>query len=145
MRPNYRFLVVFALVSLSWSAAAVDRPYTEGPVSVVTAVRTVDGMGDDYMAFLAGPWKQLMEAEKKAGIVVDYRVYSATPRTPSEPDLYLEVIYKNFAAFDGLEAKLDPINEKLIGPLQKVNAEYAARGKMRTILGDQIIRQLILK
>ncbi|HTP52178.1 MAG TPA: hypothetical protein VMK42_15900 [Anaeromyxobacteraceae bacterium] len=147
MGTNRRLWIVasLALASFGFRAAAMDRPFTEGPVSVVTSVRTLDGMTDDYMAWLAGPWKQLMEAEKKAGVVVDYRVFSATPRHPGEPDLYLVVAYKNFAAFDGLDAKLDPIMEKLVGPSQKANAEFAARGKMRTILGEQVIRELILK
>ena len=126
-------------------ALAADRPYTEGPISVVTAIRTVDGMWDDYVAWLGGPWKQLMEAEKQAGLILDYRVYTATARNPNEPDLYLVVIYKNWASFDGLTAKEDAITEKLIGPLKKANAEYAERGKLRKILGEELIQQLILK
>jgi len=148
MKLNHRLfgsLVVLGALLLGGVATAADRPYTEGPVSVVTSIRTEDGMSDDYLAWVAGPWKQLMEAQKKAGIVLEYRVYAASPRNPSEPDLYLEVIYKNWASFDGLAAKIDPISEKLVGSQQKANAEYAARGKMRKILGDMVIQQLILK
>lgn len=148
MRLNHRLygsLVVLFALFLSGVATAADRPYTEGPISVVSAIRTETGMFDDYMAWIAGPWKQDMEAQKKAGIVVEYKVYVTTPRNPNEPDLYLVVTYKNWASFDGLNAKLDPITEKLSGSIQKANAEAVGRGKMRKVLGDEILQQLILK
>ena len=148
MRLNHRLygsLVILFALFLSGVATAADRPYTEGPVSVVSAIRTETGMFDDYMAWIAGPWKQDMEAQKKAGIVVEYKVYATSPRNPNEPDLYLVVTYKNWASFDGLNAKLDPITEKLSGSIQKANAEAVGRGKMRKVLGDEILQQLILK
>ena len=148
MRLNHRLfgsLVVLSALFLGGVATAADRPYTEGPVSVVTAIRTETGMFDDYVAWLVGPWKQEMEAQKKAGIIVEYKVYATSPRNPNEPDLYLQVTYKNWASFDGLNAKLDPITEKLSGSIQKANAEAVGRGKMRKVLGDEILQQLILK
>jgi hypothetical protein len=148
MRLNHRLfgsLVILFALFVGGVATAADRPYTEGPVSVVSAIRTETGMFDDYMAWIAGPWKQDMEAQKKAGIVVEYKVYATSPRNPNEPDLYLVVTYKNWASFDGLNAKLDPITEKLSGSVQKANAEAVGRGKMRKVLGDEILQQLILK
>jgi len=145
MRMSLPLVAAVGFLGLAGTAAAADRPYTEGPVSVVTSIRTESGMWDEYLSFIATSWKQEMEAAKKAGLIVDYTVYSTVPRNPSEPDLYLLVTYKNFAAFDGLAAKMDAITEKMAGSMQKANAETAARGKMRKILGDEIIQQLILK
>jgi hypothetical protein len=136
---------VFALIAISGTSAAADRPYTEGTVTVVSSIRTVPGMSDDYMAWLAGPYKQAMEAQKAAGIIVSYAVYSAVPRGPNDPDLYLTTTYKNMAALDDMDAKLDPIYEKLQGPLAQQNKAYAERGKMRTIVGNEMIRELKLK
>jgi hypothetical protein len=137
--------VVLAALLVGGAARAADRPYTEGPVSVVTSVRTESGMFDDYMAWLAGPWKQEMEAQKKAGLIVEYKIFATSPRNPNEPDLYLMITYKNWASFDGLTAKLDAITEKMSGSIQKANAEAVARGKMRKILGDEIMQELNLK
>ncbi|HVP68926.1 MAG TPA: hypothetical protein VMT17_16870 [Anaeromyxobacteraceae bacterium] len=148
MSTSIRHLTLLAavgLVGLAGTAAAADRPYTEGPVSIVTAIRTENGMWDDYLAFVATSWKTEMDAAKQAGLIVGYAVYSTVPRNPNEPDLYLVVTYKNFAAFDGLSAKMDAITEKFSGSLQKANAETTARGKIRKILGDEMIQQLILK
>jgi hypothetical protein len=149
MNVKTRALGALAGLVLSLSAvgvaAAADRPYTEGTVSQVTSVRTEPGMFDDYMAYIATTWKKEQEAQKAAGIIEGYAVYSVTPRGPNDPDLYLVTVYKNMAALDGLDAKTDPINEKLEGSLADQNKAYVARGKLRTILGSQLIRGLNLK
>ncbi len=136
---------LFAFATLAGTAAAADRPYTEGPVSIVTSVKTEPGMFDAYMNWLQTGWKKSMEAQKAAGIVVGYAVYSTQARSPDEPDLYLVVTYKNMAAFDGLDARVDPIMEKTFGTQQQMNQAAIDRGKMRTILGDEMIRELVLK
>jgi hypothetical protein len=136
---------VLAFVAISGPAAAADRPYSEGPVVWVSAVRTMPGMFDDYMAWLAGPYKQAMEAQKAAGVILGYSVYSAVPRGPDDPDLYLTTTYKNMAALDDMNAKLDPIYEKLQGSLAEQNKAFIDRGKMRTIVGDELVRELKLK
>jgi hypothetical protein len=136
---------MFAFVVMGGVASAADRPYTEGPVVNVSAIRTMPGMFDDYMAWIAGPYKQAMEAQKAAGIILGYTVYATTPRGPDDPDLYLVTTYKNMAALDDMSAKLDPIYEKLQGSLAEQNKAYIDRGKMRTVLGDELIRELKLK
>ena len=135
----------FAFAALSGTAAAADRPYTDGPVTNVSSIRTMPGMFDAYMTWLAGPYKQAMEAQKAAGVIVGYAVYSTIPRGPNDPDLYLLTTYKNMAALDDLNAKTDPIFEKLQGSLAEQNKAYIERGKMRTIVGDMLIREAILK
>lgn len=136
---------LFAFAMLSGTAGAADRPYTEGTVTNVSSIRTMPGMFDDYMAWLAGPYKQAMEAQKAAGVIVGYAVYAAVPHGPNDPDLYLVTTYKNMAALDDMSTKLDPIYEKLQGSLAEQNKAYADRGKMRTVLGDELIRELKLK
>ena len=133
------------LLSAVGIATAADRPWSEGPVSIVSSVRTEPGMFDDYMAWLAGPYKQAMEAQKAAGIILGYAVYVTSPRSPSDPDLYLVTTFKNMAALDDINARTDPIYEKLQGSLDEQNKAYAARGKMRTVLGDEMIREMMLK
>lgn len=126
-------------------AGAADRPYTEGTVQEVSSIRTEPGKFEDYLAWLAGPYKQLMEAQKAAGLIVDYAVYATTPRSPNDPDLYLVTVYKNMAALDDFAAKSDPIAEKLQGSMAEQNKAYVERGKMRTVLGSELIREAVLK
>lgn len=136
---------VVCLFGMMGSAVAADRPYQEGNVTDVSSIRTQPGMFDDYMAWLAGPWKQAMEAQKAAGIIVSYAVYVTNPRRPEEPDIYLLTTYKNMAALDGLQARLDPIYEKMQGNMAQQNQAYISRGKMRTVLGTELIREMVLK
>jgi hypothetical protein len=126
-------------------AGAADRPFSEGTVSVVASIRTEPGRFDEYVAWLAGPWKQMNEAQKAAGLIVDYFVYSASPRSPQDADIYLVTVYKNMAALDDLDAKSDPIMEKLQGSLAEQNKAYVERGKIRTVLGSELIREAVLK
>jgi hypothetical protein len=138
-------LGVFAFGVLANVASAADRAYTDGPVSVVSSIRTEPGMFDAYMKYLASTYKQLMEEQKKAGIILDYAVYSTVPRGPNDPNLYLMVTYKNMAALDGLSDRTDAIQEKIIGSPEVRDAKMIERGKMRTQIGSEMIRQLILK
>jgi hypothetical protein len=126
-------------------ASAADRPYTEGAVVNVSSIRTEPGMFDAYMNFLATTYKQNMEAQKAAGIILDYSVHMAVPRGPDDPDIYLVTVYKNMAALDGLAEKTDPIMQKLFGDMSQRSAATIARGKMRTALGSERLRELKLK
>src|ERR1700674_2370543 len=110
---NTKMLAALAAAILSLSAAGAiaddSKSYTEGTVTNVTSVRTKPGMFDTYMKYLNTTYKPLMEDEKKAGIVLDYGIYRANPRSPHDPDLYLVLVYKNFAAFDGLDDRVEPL------------------------------------
>jgi hypothetical protein len=137
---------LLAVITLSGTATAADRPYTDGPVSIVTSVKVEPGMDDAYMSWLQSGWKKSLEAQKAAGIVLAYAVYGTQARSPDEPDLYLVVTYKNMAAFDGLDDRVEPIMEKTFNATQQQMTQAGVeRGKMRTILGSEMIRELVLK
>jgi len=138
-------LGLVALTFLAGGAVAADRSYKEGPVTVVSSIRTTPGHFDDYMAWLAGPWKQVAEAEKAAGLIVSYSVYTTTPRGPNDPDIYLLRTYKNMAALDDLLAKSDAIDEKIMGNQTQQNQATIDRGKLRTVIGSEMIREALLK
>ena len=137
---------LLAVLALGGTATAADRPYTDGPVSIVTSVKVEPGMDDAYMSWLQSGWKKSLDAQKAAGIVLGYAVYGTQARSPDEPDLYLVVTYKNMATFDGLDDRVEPIMEKTFNSTQQQMTQAGIeRGKMRTILGDEMIRELVLK
>jgi hypothetical protein len=138
-------LGICAMASLANVAAASDRPYTEGTVSTVSAIRTEPGMFNSYMKWLATTYKPMMEENKKAGTIVDYRVYQTMPRSPNDPNLYLVVTYKNMAAMDGLSDRMDAVQEKMLGSQEVRDQQAIERGKMRTQIGTEMIRELVLK
>lgn len=126
-------------------AAADDHPYSEGPVVNVSKIRTVDGHFSDYMKFVSSTWKQEQEAAKKAGDVLSYEVLAIEPRGPDDPDLYLVVTYKNWAALDGSIAKGDAIAKSVSGSLAAANKGEVDRASIRRVLGSETMQTLVLK
>lgn len=145
-----RYVAAIAVAVLSMGAispvfADDSKSYTEGPVSEVTSIRTKPGMFDAYMKWMDTTGKQLREDEKKAGLIVDYAVYATRPRSPGDPDIYVVITYKNMAALDGLEDRVEPLMRKIWSTRDAANKANVDRESLREILGSQIIRQLNLK
>jgi len=148
MTTIHRFAAIAAFLGLaltSFSAVADDHPFTEGPVVNVSAIRTEDGKFDDYMKYLSTTWKASQEAAKKAGYVTGYKIVSVEPRSENDPDLYLVVYYKNWAALDGATAKADAIATQVEGSVAAANKGVVDRGKIRRILGSWTGQELVLK
>ena len=139
-------LAAFAsLACASFVAVADDHAYTEGPVVNVASIRTEDGKFDEYMKWLSTTWKAEQEASKKAGYIVSYRVLTVEARGPNDPDIYLVVTYKDWAALDGALAKGDAIAKQIEGSVAAASAAQAARGKIRRVLGSETTQELLLK
>jgi hypothetical protein len=130
----------------STGVAQQPRPYTEGPVVVMSYIRTKPGMFDKYMEYLAGNYKRLLEAQKKAGLVTDYAVYSSMPATETDWDVLLTTTYKNMAALDNLDDRMETITASTLNQnREQANQAFGARGAMRDAVGGRLLRQLILK
>jgi hypothetical protein len=140
-------LPAFLLVSVTSTAfAQQSRPYTEGPVVVFSYIRTKPGMLDKYMEYLDGNYKRLLEAQKKAGVVTDYAVYSSPQATEDDWNVLLTTTYKNMAALDNLDDRTDPIAASTLNQ-NRAQASQASveRGATRDLVGGRLLRQLILK
>jgi hypothetical protein len=138
--------ILAAAVAL-WALPALaqeERPYTSGQVTQVTYVRVKPGHFDDYMRHLGGLYRKQLEAFKKAGLVTDYKVYAATPRSPNEPDVILSVTYPNMAALDR-NREFDSIGSQVAGTFSEQNKGFADRGSMRDVLGSELVREMVLK
>ena len=128
------------------SAQASTRSYREGPVIAVSYIRTKPGMFDKYMEYLSGPYKTNLEAQKAAGIVLDYGIYTSEARTPADHDVMLMVTYRNWAAFDGLADRTDAVANKVLQSTpQQRSQQFVDRGAMRESLGSRTYQQLYVK
>jgi hypothetical protein len=136
---------LFAFVALTSGVQAADRPYTEGTVSVVSSIRTEPGQTENYMKYLATTYRQMMDEQKKTGLIVDWSVYTTRARTPDDPDLYLVTTYKDLAAMDGMQDKVESIQQKMFGDQDARDAATISRGKMRTLVGSEVIRKVEFK
>jgi hypothetical protein len=148
MLIKHRFAARAAFVGLALASVAVvadDHVYTEGPVVNLAAIRTEYGKFDDYMKYLDTTWKQSQEAAKKAGYILSYEVLTVEPRGENDPDIYLKITYKNWAALDDATAKGDAITKLVEGSVATANQAAVDRGKIRRVLGSSTMQVLNLK
>jgi hypothetical protein len=138
--------LAFCLLAMPLAVLAQGRPYTEGPVTQVVAIKIKAGNFDKYMAYLASTWKKEQEALKAAGIITEYGIYSATARGPHDADVYLTSTYENMAALDGLDDRSDPVLAKALGTSREQDMKgMAERNDYREVLGVETIRELKFK
>jgi hypothetical protein len=126
-------------------SAQSTAPYTEGPVWDVTMVKTKAGMTDDYLRNLAGAYKKTSDEMKKEGIIMDYKIFLGDAASPHDFNLLLMVEYKDMAALDNIRAKIDPIEQKIIGSQAKMHEGSVKRAEIREILGTKLMREITLK
>lgn len=142
--------ICLAASALSLDARAQDeRGYTYGPVTEVDYIDVEYGHFDEYMAWVTSTWVPTMEAAKKAGLIIDYKVFRASPKSPDQPNVYLEITFKNMAAYagdigDNADA-FEAVTEKVICSSACQNQARVHRNEFRKVLGTELIRELILK
>jgi len=143
-----KIFAALALVpALALTAAFADdaRPYDNGPVWDFSMIQTKGGHFDDYMKFVATNWKAQQEAAKAKGWVLDYKVFSVTDPRDNEPDIILAIEYKNMGVFDVAIEEQEALTKKVFGSLPASNKAAVDRESIRTLKGDVLTRELILK
>ena len=135
-----------AAFSVSRNARAQDeRAYTEGPVTEEDYIRVEYGHFEEYIDWLNTTWKPTMEAMKKAGLIIDYKVFRLTPKSPEQPNIILWITYKNAAAALDKGVELEAVAKKVICSTECQNKARVARSEYRRVLGIEYIRELYLK
>jgi hypothetical protein len=144
------FSVCLSVSSLSLNAHAQDqRGYSYGPVTEVDYIHVEYGHFDEYMAWVTSTWVPTMEAAKKAGLIIDYKVFQASPKSPDQPNVYLEITYKSMAAYagdigDSADA-FEAVTEKVICSSACQNQARVHRNEFRKVLGTEVTREIVFK
>ncbi len=142
-----------AVIALAMSSGAMlaapaaqaqnaPRVYDNGTVWTISQVETKPGMFDDYMSYLSTTWRQIQEADKKAGYVVSYKVLTVESPRDHEPDVILMVEYKNMAAFDRSLAEQDAATAAAFGSTTKASQAAVSRESLRVLRGSETAREL---
>ena len=138
--------ICLAVSSFSLNAHAQDvRQYSDGPVTELAYVRVEYGHFEEYIDWLNSTWKPTMEATKKAGLIIDYKVFGLTPKSLDQPNIILWITYKNAAAALDKGVELKDVAKKVIGSTEFQNKARVRRNDYRKVLGNEYIRELILK
>src|SRR3984893_3554891 len=129
--------------------ATNDRRYTDGPVTEVDYIQVEYGHCAEYVDWLNSTWKPTMEAMKKAGIIIDYKVLHASPKSPDQPNVFLYLTFKKMAAYGGdigdKGIEQEYVARKVIGSTEFQNKKRVERTGYRKVLGTELIREIILK
>jgi hypothetical protein len=135
-----------AVSSLSLDARAqeTEGAYTDGPVTQATYIQVEYGRFAEYVDWLNSTWKPTMVALKKAGLIIDYKVFRASPKSPDQPNVIIMITFKNMAALDK-RSELEGVAKETIGSTEVQNKARVGRNEYRKVLGTELIREVILK
>lgn len=143
-----------AISALSLNASAQqqdkrERAYSYGPVTQVGYIHVYYGHFEEYMAWVTSTWMPTMEALKKAGLIIGYKVFQASPKSPDEPNVYLEITFKDMASYgadigDKAEA-FEAVTEKVICSSACQDQARVDRNKIRKFMGTEVTREIIFK
>lgn len=129
------------------SALAQDhsRGWEQGHVVQVTEVHTKDGMFNAYINDLSKVWRKFLEAQKADGDVISYGMYSNVNQREGEPDLFLTITFKNWAAFDRGVEYFEKLGSQILGSTDDMREANIDRGELRTIGSTYVLRELKFK
>jgi hypothetical protein len=146
MKYSLAALAASLAFAVAPAIAQDDGPaFENGIVWDMASIQTKDGHFNDYMHWLATDWKRQEEALKKAGVILEYHVYLVQNQRVGEPDILLAQAYKNMAVFDASQAQQYALQAKIAGSIAKSDQQQAARGSIRAIMGDMMVREAVLK
>ena len=138
-------IVLFCLFALPVQAQSQDRVYERGSVWTISYVETKPGHFDDYLKNLSGLWKIQLDALKKDGKVLSYKVLSISSPRDKEPDLILMVEQPDWAIFDTPDEYWDELILKIFSSLDEANQADIKREELRTLRGSQTAVELLFK
>ena len=108
-------------------------------------IKTKTGLADEYLKQIAGSVKPVYDEEKKQKIILDYKILNGEASSPQDFNILILVEYPNWAAFDNLRDKMDPIVEKVMGTEDQRRTTAVKRLDVREIIGTKTMREITLK
>lgn len=109
-------VVVMCLSFIAVLVANAQVPYNQGAVERVVLLKITPGHFDAAMADIKKNVIPIWEAEKKAGLILDYQMFlNQTGSGPGDWDFGYSLTYKNMAALDGLPDKIYELRMKHYG------------------------------
>ncbi len=150
MKVAVALAAVLAASLLPLRATAEEaRGYSLGPVTEVDYIHVEYGHFDEYMKWVTSTWAPTMEAAKKAGLIIGYRVFESSPKSPDEANVYLEITFKDMAAYAGdigdQAGAFEAVTEKVICSSACQDQARVHRNEIRKVLGTELTRELVLK
>jgi hypothetical protein len=122
-----------------------SAPYTEGSVWTLSMIKTKTGLSDEYLKQITGTVKPVYDEAKKQKIILSYKILDGEASNPHDFNILILVEYPNWAAFDTLRDKMDPLLTKVMGSEEQRKDMAVKRLDVREILGTKTMREITLK
>ena len=148
---NKKPLIALAIAAVALLGSATvfaqdhSRTWENGAIVAVTEVHVKPGMFNAYINDLNNLWRKFVEAQMEEGDVLAYNIFSNTSAREGEPDLYLSVTYKNWAAFDRGVEYFEDLSKKLMGSLDELRDANIDREELRAIGSTFILQEIKFK
>lgn len=146
-----RLCLAAAVSCLVAPVALAQEHFTEGPVWECGSYRTKQGHFDDYMKYLRQNFLPQGQDAKKAGLVLDQKVYLHVPANPTEPDVVICTQHASFAKALDYDAAADAKGKDIAAKhyqtadQEKQRDLAAKRFEFRDFLGTSYYREVNLK
>src|SRR5712691_11767432 len=134
--------VVCSAQTSTTGAKGSNAPYNEGPVWTLTMIKTKAGLSDEYFKQITGTVKPVYDEQKKQKLILDYKILTGDAADPHDFNILILVEYPNWAAFDGLRDKMDPVVGKVMGTQEQQRELAVKRLDIREILGTKTMREI---
>lgn len=147
MKKNACYITILLLfaVYISANCFGQELPYENGSVWDLSFIKTKDGKDLDYLKNLTKNWKAIMEEAKKEGLILSYKIISASATNKDDWDLLLMTEFKNFAVFDGLDEKFYALATNMIGSEEETDKLMINLTELREIIGSKLGQEIFLK
>jgi len=147
MKRAVRLAVV--VMCLSFVAAAVATaqvPVKEGNVERVVLIHINAGRGDAFWADMKKNTLPIWEAQKAAGLIVDYQWFvNQTTSSPNDWNVGYTLTYKNMAALDGLADKAYDIRMKHYGDQAAEQKVVDKRVENAHVVSSYLLRDVTIR
>jgi hypothetical protein len=140
-------MFLFTAILLTASAAFAQSPnYDAGPVWRVSYYSIKTGQGDAFWKDFRENFKPIYDEFKKAGLITDYKVFTnPVVDHPQDWDVAVAIMYPNWAALDGLDAKGASIATKHYGTRDAMIEAGKKRADLREIVASHLAREVTPK
>lgn len=147
MKLVVRLLVTLVCTScLAGLPASAQKRYDEGHVERVVLMHATPGHANALLDSMKKDAIPVWDAEKKAGIIVDYQLFiNQTSAGPEDWDIGYSIVYTNMAALDGLFEKVDPITKAHYGDYAKRDEAAQKRVENFHVVSSMLIRDITLR
>lgn len=128
------------------SAASAQVPVKEGSVGRVVLIHINAGHGDAFWADMKKNVVPLWEAQKAAGLIMDYQWFvNQTTSNGDDWNVGYSLTYKNMAALDGLADKAYEIRMKHFGDSAAEQKVVDKRVDNAHVISSYLIRDVTIR